>query len=109
MLGELDELYIKYDPSHAYNRGDDYHAEISDYGERIAHFHVKGTTHAGKRKVDDPPAGMDDIKWRSVFAVLYSRGYDGDISIEPHSSILKEERVKSGILFTKAFIESFIM
>ncbi len=109
VLGHLPELYIKYDPSHAYNRGDDYLAEISDFGERIAHFHIKGTAHAGKRKVDDPPAGMDDIRWGSVFAVLYSRGYDGDLSIEPHSAIWQGELGKAGVEFTKNYIEKFIM
>ena len=109
VLGEVEDLYIKYDPSHSYNRGDDYLAEMSEWGERIAHFHLKGTTHAGKRSVDDPPAGMDDIKWGSVFAVLHSRGYDGDLSIEPHSKTWKGEKGKGGILFTKSYIEKFVI
>ena len=109
VLGHLPELYLKYDPSHAYNRGADYLAEMSDWGTRIAHFHIKGTTHAGSVKVDDPPAGMDDIRWGSVFAVLYSRGYDGDLSIEPHSAIWKGELGDAGIRFTKNYIEKFLM
>jgi sugar phosphate isomerase/epimerase len=82
---------------------------MSDYGDRIAHFHIKGTVRAGKRKVDDPPAGMDDIRWGSVFAVLYSRGYNGDLSIEPHSAIWKGELGEAGIRFTKNYIEKFLM
>ncbi len=109
VLGHIPELMIKFDASHAYNRGDDYLAELSDWGERVAHVHIKGTVHAGKREVDDPPAGMDDIKWRSLFAILYARGYDGDLSIEPHSATWKGERGSKGVEFTANFIRQFMM
>lgn len=109
VLSELPDLTIKYDCSHAYNRGDDYLAELSDWGERISHFHIKGTTHGGKRWVDDPPAGMDDIKWPSVFSILYARGYKGDLSIEPHSATWQGELGDAGVAFTKRYIEQFIL
>jgi len=109
VLGELPELWIKYDASHSYNRGDDYLAELSDWGERVAHVHIKGTTHAGSKAVADPPAGMDDIKWRSLFSILYARGYDGDLSIEPHSSVWQGELGAAGVLFTRDFIKQFIV
>lgn len=108
VLGEIPELYIKYDASHAYNRRADYLAEMSDWGERFAHVHIKGTTHAGKRGVDDPPAGMDDIQWGSLFSILYARGYDGDLSIEPHSKTWRGELGAFGVNFTKDFISKFI-
>ena len=108
VLGELPDLYLKYDPSHAYNRGDDYLAEMYAFGERIAHFHVKGTTYAGATRVDDPPAGMDDIKWGPVFAVLYAKGYDGDLSIEPHSKTWRGELGAFGVDFTRNFIKKFV-
>lgn len=109
VLGELPDLWIKYDASHAYNRGDDYLGQLSDWGERVAHVHIKGTVHAGKRKVDDPPAGMDDIAWSSLFAVLYARGYDGDLSIEPHSAIWHGELGNAGVKFTADFIRKFML
>ena len=108
VLGELPELCIKYDASHAYNRGDDYLTELSDWGERIAHVHIKGTVRAGSHRVDDPPAGMDDLAWGSIFAILYARGYNGDLSIEPHSRTWQGELGKFGIEYTKKFIEPFI-
>lgn len=108
VLGELPELWLKYDASHAYNRGDDYLAELSDFGERIAHVHIKGTVHAGKHDVDDPPAGMDDLAWGSIFAILYARGYNGDLSIEPHSKTWQGDLGLFGIDYTKKFIEKFI-
>ena len=109
VLGEIPELMIKFDASHAYNRGEDYLEQLSDWAERVAHFHVKGTVHAGSRKVDDPPAGMDDLKWRSMFAVLYSRKYTGDLSIEPHSATWQGDLGNAGVEFTRDFIRGFML
>jgi sugar phosphate isomerase/epimerase len=109
VLGALPELYIKYDASHAYNRGEDYRAVLSNWGERVAHVHIKGTTHAGRRGVDDPPAGMDDINWSSLFSILYARKYDGDLSIEPHSATWLGELGNKGVLFTRDFIRKYML
>lgn len=109
VMGELKDLWIKFDPSHSYNRGGDYLAELSDWCNRVSLVHIKGTVHAGKNKVDDPPAGMDDIKWRSLFAILYARKYNGDLSIEPHSATWQGELGKKGVDFTAKFIKEFIL
>lgn len=109
VLGELPELMIKFDASHAYNRGEDYLVQLNNWCDRVAHLHIKGTTHAGEKKVADPPAGMDDILWRPLFSILYSNGYNGDLSIEPHSKVWKDELGKSGVEFTRDFIKQFIL
>jgi len=111
VLGELPDLWIKYDCSHAYSRGQDYLSELSDWGHRVAHFHIKGTvkTKTGRR-VDDPPAGMDDLDWGSIFAILYARKYAGGLSIEPHSatwradSELGQKGIEYAINFTRRFM-----
>ncbi len=108
VLGEIPELCLKYDASHAYNRRADYLAEMSEWGDRIAHFHIKGTTHAGRRNVDDPPAGMDDLQWGSIFSILYARGYDGDLSIEPHSKTWRGDLGEFGVQFSMNYIQKFI-
>ena len=72
-------------------------------------MHVKGTTHAGSRPVDDPPAGMDDIRWSSLFSILYARKYDGDLSIEPHSATWQGKLGDAGVAFTRDFIRPFIL
>ena len=109
VLGELPELMIKFDASHAYKRGEDYLEQLSDWGERVAHFHLKGIVKAGERKVDDPPAGMDDLNWGAMFAILYSRKYNGDLSIEPHSPIWQGELGKAGVEFTKNYVRQFMV
>lgn len=112
VLGEIPELMLKYDCSHAYNEGRDYLKELSDWGERIAHFHIKGTVKSnGVNRVSDPPAGMDDLMWGSIFATLYARNYDGNLSIEPHSSTWKggTELGDRGILFTIDYIRKFML
>lgn len=109
VLGELPELYIKYDASHAYNRGEDYLGQLSDWCHRVAYVHIKGTVHAGSKAVDDPPAGMDDLNWPSLFAILYGRGYDGDLSIEPHSKTWEGELGHAGVLFTRDYIRKFML
>ena len=75
----------------------------------FAHMHVKGTTHAGRRGVDDPPAGMDDIQWGSLFSILYARKYNGDLSIEPHSATWQGELGEAGVAFTKNFMQKFVL
>lgn len=111
VLGELPELKIKFDASHSYNADRNYMREISDWGDRFAHVHIKGTVRTGGRGVDDPPAGMDDLKWGSIFAALYARGYDGCLSIEPHSAAWRfdTERGKAGVKYTVDFINKFIL
>lgn len=112
VLGELPDLWLKYDCSHAYNRGQDYISELSNWGHRVAHFHVKGTVrpNAG-RGVADPPAGMDEINWPAVFAILYARNYEGGLSIEPHSSTWRAdtELGQKGIQFTIDYIRRFLL
>lgn len=109
VLDELPELYLKYDASAHCYRGEDYLAPLSDWAHRVAHVHIKGVVRAGKNAVDDPPAGMDDINWPAIFAILYSRGYNGDLSIEPHSKTWSGELGNAGVLFTRDYIRKFML
>ncbi len=108
ILGELPELCLKFDASHAYNRNQNYLEQLAKWCDRVAHIHIKGTVHAGCQ-VDDPPAGMDDILWRPLFAILYARKYDGDLSIEPHSATWQGALGDAGVAFTQKFIRQFML
>lgn len=109
VLGTLPELGIKYDSSHCLNRSGDYLKEIRDWGRRFYHFHVKGHQAVANEGYDDPPAGLDDIKWRSVMSLLYTVGYNGALSIEPHSRLWSGKVGQWGIDYTIKFISQFIM
>lgn len=110
VLGELPELGIKFDCSHSINRGEDYLAALSNWGERIYHFHVKGTARVNGRGIDDPPAGIDGTDWGTVFAILYARGYNGGLSLEPHSNTWRagSDLGNKGIDFAINYIRKFV-
>lgn len=107
--GHLPELGIKYDPSHSYYAGRDYLDEIARWGDRILHFHLKGALRVAGQRIDDPPAGMDDIAWPSIMALLYAKGYDGVLSIEPHSGVWQGDLGEQGIRFTREYFAPRIL
>ncbi len=109
VLEEVPKLMIKYDCSHSYARGDDYLAELNKWLSRVAHIHIKGGLKVNGEGVDDPPAGMDQIDWNSVFALIYKYGYDGGLSIEPHSNTWKGELGDAGVKFTINFLRPYIL
>ena len=83
--GHLPTLGIKFDPSHSFAGGRDYLAETEKWGHRFAHVHLKGSLYVNGKHVDDPPAGLDCTNWGAFMALLYQKGYEGMLSIEPHS------------------------
>ncbi len=109
VLGALPQLGIKYDTSHCLGRRGDYLAEMLKWGGRIAHFHVKGSLYINGHHYDDPPAGLDQVQWGAVFDLLYTKGYNGMLSIEPHSGHWMGVRGQWGVEFTVRFIRQFIM
>lgn len=109
VLEGLPTAGIKFDPSHPFYDGLDYLAQIRDYGNRFYHLHAKGVMSVGGKRVEDPPPGMDQIDWRTFFALLYYHGYKGGIIIEPHSRTWQGELLYPGIKFAKRFLEQFVV
>ena len=106
ILGHLPELGIKYDASHCINESEnDYLEEIKKWGSRFYHVHIKGTLRIGGDHVDDPPAGLDMINWNALMGMLYAVGYDGNLSIEPHSGVWEGELGEKGIDYTIRYIK----
>lgn len=92
VLGELPTLKIKYDAAHAIGRNADFMSEINDWAEKISYVHLKGIlTVKSIGWVDFPPAGMDDINWKALISLLRAKGYDGDLALEPHSTVWKKD------------------
>lgn len=107
--GYLKKLYIKYDPSHCIYDGGDYLKETRDWGKRFAHVHIKGSLVIGGERYDDPPAGLDQTDWRSFLAILYAQGYEGALSIEPHSSNWHGELGEQGVDYTIAYMRNLML
>lgn len=99
--GHLPKLGIKYDPSHCrYAMGEDYLSEMKKWGSRFAHVHIKGSLIVDGERLDDPPAGLDQTNWGAFMATLYACGYDGTLSIEPHSSVWQGECGDKGLRYS---------
>ncbi len=103
--GHIPNLGIKFDPSHSVNGGRNYLLEAKEYGDKVYHIHLKGTVNVGGERIDDPPAGLDDINWGSLLSIFAKHGYDAMLSIEPHSAtwqgVLGEKGVKYTIEYFK--------
>ena len=107
--GYLKDLYIKYDPSHCIYDGGDYLQEARDWGNRFAHVHLKGSLVIGGERYDDPPAGLDQTDWGAFLAVLYAKGYEGGLSIEPHSANWHGELGERGIDYTVRYFRELML
>lgn len=107
--GQLKDLYIKFDPSHSiYAKGENYLNEMKKWGNRFAHVHIKGSLPLEGERYDDPPAGMDITNWGAFMSVLYKLGYDGTLSIEPHSETWRGELGEKGVDYTIKLIRSMM-
>ncbi len=62
----------------------------------------------GTHYYDNPPAGIDSINWRAFFGILYKHGYDGDLSIEPHSRTWQGEKGEWGVKYTIRYIRDLM-
>ena len=108
--GYLKELGIKYDPSHSrYAMGEDYLSEIKKWGTRFSHVHIKGSLLVNGERVDDPPAGLDQTDWPAFMGALYACGYDGTLSIEPHSGIWQGELGQKGVAYTIRMMRNMML
>ena len=107
--GHLKDLGIKYDPSHSrYAQGEDYLTETKRWGNRFAHIHIKGSLLVDGERFDDPPAGLDQTNWGAFMAALYASGYDGTLSIEPHSGVWQGKLGDAGLKYTIEYMRKLM-
>ncbi len=87
LFSSVPKLGLKYDPSHLCHKHDEYIKPLADllakYGNRIYHVHIKDVLDIGGDNYIEPPAGMGDIRWNNILALLYTYGYEGYLSLEP--------------------------
>lgn len=109
VLGHIPELGIKYDPSHAIYDKRNYLKETLDWGHRFNHTHIKGSLMVEGKRIDDPPAGLDQTDWKTFIALLYYHGYTEGLSIESHSPTWQEELGEKAINYTNKFIRKLLI
>lgn len=109
VLSALPELGIKYDISHCIYHDGNYLAEMRDWGDRFYHFHLKGCVYFDGDVYDDAPAGLDCINWGAAMDILYTKDYNGMLSIEPHSSYWHGKKGQWGIDYTINYFRPMIM
>jgi sugar phosphate isomerase/epimerase len=107
--GELPALGIKFDASHSINGGRDYYEEIKNWGHRFYHMHIKGSLNVNGKHVDDPPAGLDMINWRAILGMVYWAGYEGNLSLEPHSNVWNGDLGERGLYSSIRYIKSLLV
>lgn len=109
ILPRVEGLGIKYDLTHAIYGGRDWTEELRDYIGYFYHVHIKGCVYLAGKMFDHPPAGMDDIHWGAFMALLYDHDYQGNVSIEPHSSRWQGAKGQWGLDVSINHIRQFIM
>ncbi len=112
LMPALPKLGIKYDPSHSIEHTHDYKEylpEMMEFGDRIYHFHAKGSLFIDGVRYDDPPVGMDAINWGAVFDILYTKNYEGAVCYEPHSQYWTGRKGRWAIDFSLNYIKPFLM
>lgn len=109
VLSALPELGIKYDISHCIYDNGNYLAEMRDWGDRFYHFHLKGSVYFDNDVYDDAPAGLDSINWHAAMDILYTKDYNGMLSIEPHSQYWQGKKGQWGIDYTINYFRPMIM
>ena len=58
---------------------------------------------------DNPPAGLDAINWPAFMAILYKHGYDGMLSLEPHSRTWRGDLGERGVKFSIDYMRSLMI
>jgi len=109
IMPALPDLGIKYDPSHAIGDNRDHLVELRDWGQKVYHVHAKGSLSIGGQRFPDPNPGMDQTNWGAVFAVLYHHNYQGDVNIEQHAGRWLGDLKYPGLLFSKRFLDQFVL
>jgi sugar phosphate isomerase/epimerase len=114
LFSQLPTLGLKYDPSHLFHEEKPYleplSTLLSKYGLRVYHVHIKDVLRINGNTSIEPPAGMGDIQWGKIIALLYSYHYEGYLSLEPHGDWnTNKEMRRLGLTLGKKYLDRFLV
>ncbi len=111
----LPEVGIKLDPGNWVGHGggnpDVYLNILHKYGDKVYHVHIKELLWCGDNLISQPAAGMGDIHWGGITALLYEAKYEGALSMEPHGPIWSRDNVlrREMLVLSHRHISQFLM
>ena len=104
------QIGIKFDPANWRLHGDDYLAVARNYGDRVAHLHIKEILYHNGELASQPAAGMGDIEWGKLFAFLYEKDFNHTMSIEPHGEAwCRGPMRRRMLLLTQRYVSQFLI
>lgn len=99
---------VKFDPSHPFQAGRDWQAELLAAGPHLMHAHAKDVLRVGGKFIADPNPGLGSIRWEEFFGILYHVGYEGAVCIEPHSALYTGERRHDFLRLSGRYLRQFL-
>jgi len=105
----IGDVGISLDAASILHAGFDYIEFVRRHGKRIRHVLVRDTlVHNGVR-ISEPPAGMGDIRWAKVIALLYEAEYHGALAIAPHGNWARAGFREKMLLLAKQSLAPFLV
>ena len=84
---------------------------LKKYGDKVYHVHIKELLWCGGQLISQPAAGMGDIHWGGIMALLYEAGYVGALSMEPHGRMWSRDNMlrHEMLILSQRYISQFLM
>ncbi|MDP2896439.1 MAG: sugar phosphate isomerase/epimerase [bacterium] len=107
-------LGLKYDPSHLFYERCPYLEPLvhffREFGPKVYHVHIKDVHRISDHEFLEPPAGMGEIDWPAILAVLYANKYDGFLSLEPRGRWATDPDLRYlGLRLGKQYLQCFMV
>lgn len=104
----LPALGIAFDPSAPLRSGQDWAAQLAAWGSRVVHVHANDLLFVAGRPFEDVPAGLGEIAWGRLFALLHHHRYPGDLTVRPSGPTWGGEHYYSAALLARRHLCRFL-
>lgn len=103
------DVGISLDAASMYHAGFDYIDFVRRHGKRIRHIQVRDTLMHNGVRISEPPAGMGDISWPKLIALLYEAEYHGALAISAHGHWARVGFREKMFLLAKQSLSPFLI